>query len=232
MEKEINLKSVFSVLRRKVWIIVAITMLVVFVSGIHSIFMKTPLYSSSARILIPANADTVGTLKVMIKEPIVLEKVAQELNAPKSAGALSGQVSVQKLEESQVFIITAVDVNPARAVEIANTTAKVYKEEVNTVLGFSNVQILTEAKKQENPAPVNLNHAKTIEMALVVGLILSIAVVFILDSLDETVKSERNIEKLLQVPVLGSVSQMKKNNIVDKENKRENVTVGGKTVDL
>ncbi|WP_242214339.1 YveK family protein [Bacillus cereus group sp. BfR-BA-01383] len=231
MEKEIDLKKLFNVIKRKFWIIAVITILAACIGGIYSIFMKTPLYASSARILIPANADAIATLKVMIKEPIVLEKVAQQLNSQKSADALNGQVSVAKIEESQVFVITAVDTNPAQAVKIANATANVYKEEANAILNFSNVRILTEAKVQEHPLPINLNHAKAIEMALAAGLILSIGVVFVLDSLDETIKSERNIEKLLPVPVLGSVSQMKKNNIVDKTSKRESVIVEGKTFD-
>ncbi|OSY11766.1 YveK family protein [Bacillus mycoides] len=231
MEKEINLKNLFNVIKRKFWIIAVITILAACIGGIYSIFMKTPLYASSARILIPANADAIATLKVMIKEPIVLEKVAQQLNSQKSADALNGQVSVGKIEESQVFVITAVDTNPAEAVKIANATANVYKEEANAILNFSNVRILTEAKVQEHPLPINFNHAKAIEMALAAGLILSIGVVFVLDSLDETIKSERNIEKLLPVPVLGSVSQMKKNNIVDKTSKRESVIVEGKTFD-
>ncbi|MED1114703.1 YveK family protein [Bacillus paramycoides] len=231
MEKEINLKNLFNVIKRKFWIIAVITVLAACIGGIYSIFMKTPLYASSARILIPANADAIATLKVMIKEPIVLEKVAQQLNSQKSADALNGQVSVGKIEESQVFVITAVDTNPAEAVKIANATASVYKEEANAILNFSNVRILTEAKVQKHPLPINLNHAKAIEMALAAGLILSVGVVFILDSLDETIKSERSIEKLLPVPVLGSVSQMKKNNIVDKTSKRESVIVEGKTFD-
>ncbi|MDM5190872.1 Wzz/FepE/Etk N-terminal domain-containing protein [Bacillus sp. DX4.1] len=231
MEKEINLKNLFNVLRRKFWIIAVITILAAFVGGIYSFFMKTPLYASSARMLIPANAEAMSTLKVMIKEPVVLEKVVQQLKLQKSASALSGQISVGKVEESQVVVITATDANPAQAAKIVNATANVYKEEAKAIMNFGSVRILTEANAQGNPSPINLNHAKAIEMAMAAGLILSIGVVFLLDSLDETIKSERNIEKLLQVPVLGSVSQMKKNNIVDKKSKRESVTAGGRTFD-
>ncbi|WP_410984910.1 YveK family protein [Bacillus cereus] len=232
MEKEINLKSLFNVIRRRFWIIVVITILAAFAGGIYSFFMKAPLYASSARILIPANAEAMSTLKVMIKEPVVLEKVAQQLKLQKSASALSGQISVGKVEESQVVVITAVDTNPAQAAQIANATANVYKKEVSAIMNFGSVRILTEANTQGNPSPINQNHARAIEMAMAVGFILSIGLVFLLDSLDETIKSERNIEQLLHVPVLGSVSQMKKNNIVDKKSNKESATVRGETVDL
>ncbi|AIK38426.1 chain length determinant family protein [Bacillus pseudomycoides] len=231
MEKEINLKSLFNIIKRRFWIMAVITILAGLVGGIYSFFMKTPLYSSSARILIPANPEAMGTLKVMIKEPVVLEKVAQQLNLKKSAGALSGQISVGKVEESQIVTITAIDTNPVQAAQIANVTANVYKEEAKSVMNFGSVRILTEANAQGNPSPINLNHAGTIELAMAAAFILSIGIVFLLDSLDETIKSERDIEKLLPIPVLGSVSQMKKNNIVDKNSQKESVMVGGKTFD-
>ncbi|WP_459501961.1 YveK family protein [Bacillus sp. C1] len=231
MEKEINLKNLFNIIKRRFWIIAVLTILAGFVGGIYSLFMKTPLYSSSARILIPANAEAMGTLKVMIKEPVVLEKVAQQLNLQKSAGALSGQISVGKVEESQVVIITALDTNPVQAAKIANATANVYKEEAKSVMNFGSVRVLTEANEKGNPSPVNLNHTGAIELAMAAAFLLGIGLVFLLDSLDDTVKSERDIEKLLPIPILGSVSQMKKNNILDKNSKKESVIVGGKTVD-
>lgn len=232
MEKEINLKSLFNVIRRRFWIIVVITILATFAGCIYSFFMKAPLYASSARILIPANAEAMSTLKVMIKEPVVLEKVAQQIKLQKSASALSGQISVGKVEESQVVVITAVDTNPAQAAQIANATANVYKKEVSAIMNFGSVRILTEANVQGNPSPINQNHTSAIGMAVAAGFILSIGLVFLLDSLDETIKSERNIEQLLHVPVLGSVSQMKKNNMVDKKSNKNSVTARGETVDL
>ncbi len=46
----------------------------------YSMYMKTPLYASSARVIVQANAETMNTLKAMVNEPVILEKVAAELN--------------------------------------------------------------------------------------------------------------------------------------------------------
>lgn len=223
MEKEINLKNLFNVIRRRIWVLVVFTIMVTLVGAVYSIFWKTPLYTSSARVIIQANTETMNTLKVMVNEPAVLEKVAAELNINKSGSALSSQISAESVQGSQILKINVVDTDPVLASKIANTTATVYKQEVANILNFNNVSILSEAKASKSSVPININHINTIMIAFFVGLVLSIGFIFLLDSLDETIKSERSIEKLLDIPVLGGVSKMNKRNKADKYSKRETV---------
>ena len=227
MEKEINLKNLFAVIRRRLWIIVVLTIIITSAGAAYSIFLKTPLYTSSARIIIQANTETMNTLKVMINEPAVLEKVAAELNINRSASALSGQISAESVQGSQVVRITVVDPDPVLAAKIANTTTAVYKKEVANILNFNNVSILPEATATKYSVPININHTKTIMIAFFAGLVLSIGFVFLLDSLDDTIKSERAIEKLLDIPTLGSISKMNKKNITDKYSKKRPVSLRG-----
>ncbi|CAG9613774.1 putative capsular polysaccharide biosynthesis protein YwqC [Bacillus rhizoplanae] len=228
MEKEINLKNLFAVIRRRLWVIVVLTIIITSVGAAYSIFFKTPLYASSSRILIPANNDTVNTLKVMINEPVVMEKVAAELNINRSASTLSGQISTESVQSSQIVKITVVDTDPVLAAKIANTTAAVYKQEAASTLKFNDVSILSEATATKYSVPININHTKTIMIAFFVGLVLSVGFIFLLDSLDDTIKSARTIEKLLDIPTLGSISKMNKRNIVDKQSKREPVSLRGR----
>ncbi|MGF9965411.1 YveK family protein [Bacillus rhizoplanae] len=223
MEKEINLKNLFAVIQRRLWIIVVVTLTIMVMGATYSIFLKTPLYTSSARILIPANNDTMSsTLTVMINEPVVMEKVAAELNIKRSASALSGQITAESVQGSQIVKINVTDKDPVLATKIANVTAAVYKEEAARILNFNNVSILSEAALKYS-VPINVNHVKTIMTAFIVGLVLSIGFVFLLDSLDDTIKSERAIEKLLDVPTLGSISKMNKRSIADKYSEKKSI---------
>ncbi|MFP3123354.1 Wzz/FepE/Etk N-terminal domain-containing protein [Ectobacillus funiculus] len=231
MEKEINLKNLFVVIRRRLWIIVVLTIVSAAIGGAYSIFLKTPLYSSSARMLILADENEMITLKAMINEPAVLEKVAAKLQANRPASALSGQITVENVLGSQIIKITVVDSDPALAVKIANTTMNVFKQEAAKILDFKNVDILTEAKPQEYPVPININHQQSIMTFLLAGLVVSIGIVFLLDSLDDAVKSERAIEKVLEIPVLGSISKMNKKNIRGNEKAKEAVSLEGKVID-
>lgn len=231
MEKEINLKNLFVVIRRRFWIIAVLTIASASLGGAYSIFSKTPLYSSSARMLILADESNMTTLKALINEPAVLEKVAEKLQVNRPASALSGQIAVENVLGSQIVKITVVDSDPALAVKIANTTMDVFKQEAANILDFKDVDILTEAKPQEYPVPININHKQSIVTFLLAGLVVSIGIVFLLDSLDDAVKSERVIEKVLEIPVLGSVSKMNKKNIRGNEKAKEAVSLGGKVID-
>lgn len=216
MNKEINLKNLFNVIWKRLWILLLFTTLTTVGGAMYSMYMKTPLYSSSARIIVQANAETMNTLKAMVNEPVILEKVAAELNINKSAGALSGQISTESVQGSQIMRINVVDVDPVLAHKIANTTAAVYKQEVANILNFNNVSILPEDPVQKYSMPININHFKTILIAFTLGMVLSIGFIFLLDSLDERIKSERRIEQLLDIPVLGGISKMNKKNTGDK----------------
>lgn len=216
MDKEINLKNIFTIIRKKIWILLLFTTFTSLGGAIYSIYVKTPLYASSARVIVQANAETMNTLKAMVNEPVVLEKVAAELNINRSVGALSGQISTESVQGSQIIRINVVDTDPLLAHKIANTTATVYKKEVANILNFNNVSILPEDPVQRHSMPINVNHTKTIAIAFLVGMVLSIGFIFLLDSLDETIKTERRIEQLLDIPVLGGISKMNKKNKKDR----------------
>ncbi|ENQ3078058.1 YveK family protein [Bacillus sp. WLY-B-L8] len=226
MEKEINLKNLFAVIRRRKWVIIVVTLTIMLVGAIYSIFLKTPVYTSSTRILIQANNESMNTLKVLVNEPVVMEKVAAELNINRPASALSGQISTENVQGSQVVKINVVDKDPVMAAKIANVTAAVYKKEAASILNFNSVSILTEATEHKYSVPININHIKTIMTAFIVGLLLSVGFVFLLDSLDDTIKSERAIEKLLDIPTLGSISKINERSMIDKYSEKKFISLG------
>ncbi|MDH4423940.1 Wzz/FepE/Etk N-terminal domain-containing protein [Bacillus cereus] len=226
MNKEINLKNLFNVIWKRVWILLLFTTLTTVGGAMYSMYMKTPLYASSARVIVQANAETMNTLKAMVNEPVILEKVAAELNINRSAGALSGQISAESVQGSQIMKINVVDTDPVLAHKIANTTAVVYKQEVANILNFNNVSILPEDPVQKYSMPINIDHFKTILIAFTLGMVLSIGFIFLLDSLDERIKSERRIEQLLDIPVLGGISKMNKKNTKDKFSEKNKVLLG------
>ncbi|MBE7101580.1 lipopolysaccharide biosynthesis protein [Bacillus cereus] len=229
MDKEINLKNLFTIIRKRIWILLLFTTLTTVAGAMYSIYLKTPLYASSARVIIQANAETMNTLKAMVNEPVVLEKVVAELNINRSASALSGQISTESVQGSQIMRINVVDTDPVLAHKIANTTASVYKKEVANILNFNNVSILPDDPVKKYSMPINVNHFKTILIAFFIGMVLSIGFIFLLDSLDETIKTERRIEQLLDIPVLGGISKMNKKNKKDKYGEKNTVLLREET---
>ncbi|MBW8348391.1 capsular biosynthesis protein [Bacillus sp. IITD106] len=229
--KEINLKHLFNVIFKRIWIVFIITFLTTIAGWYYSSLHKTdPLYEASTNIIIEADSEYRKTLQVIIKDTIVLESVIKELGLEKSPAALAGQINVYNIDESQVVRISVTDTDSKKAVEIANTTAKVFSEKIPRILNFKedkeDIRILSEAK--ENPTPVNgSNPNKLILAAMVFGVVLGIGLLFLIDSLDDTIKSESDIEMILGIQVLGSVASMNKKNIQNRKNKNTSGSRGG-----
>ena len=47
-----------------------------------------------------------------MKDPTIMEKVAQDLNLKRSPEALAGQITVQSIDTSQVVSISVIDSDP------------------------------------------------------------------------------------------------------------------------
>lgn len=226
--KDINLKEIFNVIKKRFWLIFIITVISTMAGVAYSYFNKpTLLYQSSTRIIIGADSEFMKTLQVIIRDSTVLEKVIEKMGMERSPEALAGQISVQSIEASQVVSINVVDTDPVLAAEIANTTARVFKEEVPNIVNFNDVRYLSEAKV--NAYPINENNNRTIMLALIVGLVAGIGLAFLVDSFDDTVKSEHDIEELLGIPVLGRVSKMNKKNIKKKGQYQMELNLRGET---
>lgn len=232
MEKEINIKKVISLLKRKLWIVVLVSIIFTALASIYSYYFKTPLYQSSSKIMITGNdeasEEAFSTLMVLMKEPIVLKHVVERLGLNSSPEGISGQINVIPIGGSQIFQIVVTDADPRRATEIANTTAQVYKEELPKHISFYSIKHFSEAR--ENKWPINQNHTRLMIIGIVVGIIAGIGFVFLLDSLDDTVKSAREIEKILTLPVLGRVSKMNNKNTSLTEDKQGSLKVRGETI--
>lgn len=210
--KEINLKEILLVIKKRSWVLIAVTVIAAISGIVYGANTTTTLfYQSSTRVIIGADADLMKTLQVIIRDSTILEKVIEKLDINRSPEALANQITVEPLDESKVVSINVVNTDPKQAAVIANTTAEVFKTEIPKILGFNDVKILSPAKV--NPQPINEESNKAAIIGLVFGLFAGLGLVFLLDSMDDTVKSEREVEEYLNLPVIGQISKMNKKNI-------------------
>jgi capsular polysaccharide biosynthesis protein len=220
MEETISLKELFEIIKKRMLMIVVITVAAVALSALVSYLVLTPIYQSSTQLLvnqskveqqmistgdIQSNIQLINTYNVIIKSPIILDKVITELNLERSAGALNSQISVGSEQNSQVLLISVQDVEPALAVQIANTTAAVFQKEVVSIMNVDNVSILSEARLAENPAPIKPNPKLNMAIAFVVGLMAAVGLAFLLEFLDNTIKTEKDVENHLGLAVIGAI---------------------------
>lgn len=221
MEETISLKDLVHTLKKRWSLIVIITLLAITVSAGISYFLVTPIYQNSTQILVnqskseekifnisdvQTNLDLINTYNVIIKSPVILDIVREELNIRESVEALTGKITVQSQQDSQVVNITVQDESPIMAAKIANKTAEVFQKEIVEIMNVDNVNILAKAMGDKEQAPIKPSPLLNMAIALVVGLMASIGLVFLLEYLDNSIKTEQDIEKILELPVLGVIT--------------------------
>ncbi|WKA50226.1 Wzz/FepE/Etk N-terminal domain-containing protein [Planococcus liqunii] len=224
MEETISLQELFTTLKKRIGLIIGLTILAILIAGIVSYNFLTPIYETNTQILvnqektdaaqmlnqnIQTDLQLINTYSVIIKSPAILDQVSQQLDLGLSAEQLTNKITVSNAENSQVVNVAVQDPDPAIAVDIANTTSAVFQEEIQQLMKVDNVSILSPAVLKENPAPVAPNPMLNMAIAAVVGLMLGVGIAFLLEYLDTSIKNEQDIEDFLGVPLLGVISPIK-----------------------
>ena len=224
MEETISLYDIFKVLKKRIVLILSITIISTLAAAIISFYVLTPIYQASTQILvnqktsdqqnqiqttdIQTNLQLINTYNVIIKSPVILSKVIEILDLNTTPSALSNQITVSNANNSQVVNISVQDEQAYLAVDIANTVAQVFQEEIKELMNVDNVNILSPAELPENPSPVKPNKMLNMAIALVIGLMVGVGLAFLLEYLDTTIKTEHDVEELLGLPILGFVSKI------------------------
>lgn len=229
MEETISLQDLFKTLKKRAVLILLAILLAVTVAGVVSFLVLTPIYQASTQILvnqqkyeqnqfnsqdIQANLQLINTYNVIIKSPAILSIVIENLDLNTTPAALNSKITVNSAQNSQVVNISVQDPEHHVAVDIANTTAEVFQEEIQKLMNVDNVNILSPAVYVKNPSPVKPNPYLNMSIAAVIGLMLGAGIAFLLDYLDTTVKTEQDIENLLGLPILGLISPISEKDIL------------------
>jgi capsular polysaccharide biosynthesis protein len=225
MEETISLKELLATLKKRLVMIILITMTAGLASGIISYFFLTPIYQASTQILVnqesseqsfyspnevQTNLQLISTYNEIIKTSRILDKVLVQAGLDMTADQLAGKITVSSQKDSQVVNVSVQDPDPAMAAKIANITVEVFQKDIVNIMGkrVDNVSILAPAKVTDNQAPIKPQPIMNVAIAIVVGLMASIGLAFLLEYFDSTIKNEQDIEKILELPILGVIAQI------------------------
>lgn len=220
MEEEISLLELFEILKKRLGMIMALSVLGLILSFVFTFFVTTPQYSATTQMLVSqtesnqtiqqgdinTNLQLINTYKDIIKGPVILDDVRETLEVDLTHSQLSNKIQVASDSASQVFSLEVTDTNPYEAAEIANTTAEIFQNKIDDIMNVDNVTIISAAVPNSNP--VSPNKTMNLAIGLLLGLMSGIGLAFVLEFLDNTVKDERFITEELGWTNLGSIMEM------------------------
>lgn len=235
MEETISLQDIFHTLKKRFGMILGITVAAIVIAAIISFYVITPMYQATTQILvnqqsaqqqqvttseIQTNLQLINTYSEIIKSPAILDIVNEQLDLNMTATELASKISVANANNSQIVSVSVQDEKHAVATDIVNTIATVFQEEIADLMNVDNVNILSPAMHSEEPSPVSPNKVLNMAIAAVLGLMIGVGLAFLLEYLDTTVKTEKDIEELLGLPVIGLVSPIAEKDLENKERRR------------
>lgn len=223
MEETIDLREYFAIIKKRSWIIILITAIAIIVSGVVSFFVLKPVYQANTTLIVNTNTaegtETITgdqftvtqklavTYGEIIKSRTVLDPVIDKLNLDMTYEQLSGKVSVSPVKDTQIIKISVDDTNPSRARDIANQIPKVFTGEAKRITKANSVEVVDEAILPQNP--IKPNKMMNVAIAAVLGVMIGLFVVFILEYMDNKIKSPQDIERHLGLPILGVIPKEK-----------------------
>jgi len=219
---ELDLKDIFKILRKRIWWIVSVVVLCSVGAWYYSTTFIKPVYEASTKLIVKQSAITtldlneinlnlrlIDTYKEIIRTLAIMQAVAdQHPEFGLTAEELIRKVRVNSVNNTQVMTLVVEDSSYRRAAEIVNAVSYVFKEEIPKIMNVDNVSILNEAPLDINPRPVRPNVPLNVAVAFVVSLMAVVGWAFLMEYLDDTLKTEQDVAEVLGLPTLTVVARM------------------------
>jgi len=201
------------------WVLIAVCAVVgALIMGIYSFYFVTPKYESTSKLYVVNSKDSainlsdlqIGNYLAQDYQEVftnwhVLDRVLEELDLKYSYSALRGMIRVTNPSNTRILYITVTSAKPQEAKDIAGTLARVACEFIAVKMDQAQPNIFEEARLPVSPS--SPNKTRNIVMGFLLGMLLAVGVVVVQYLMDDKVRTPEDIEKLLELPTLGVVTE-------------------------
>ena len=218
-EQVISISEIFEALKKRWILIVSITLVATLISGILSFFVIKPTYETSTKVFIgkeESNQEGYNTNDIQMyqkllqtyAETIKTNEVVQAAinstnNTDLTVPAVKGALTVTPVSDTQILQIKYQNKSPEVAKEILEGITNEFVILAKELVPNGNVRVIEAVQLPENP--VAPNKKMNVAIAFLLGLMVSVGLVFLIEYLDNTFKSKEELERELDIPVVGII---------------------------
>lgn len=219
-EMTIDLKNFLYIIKKRIKLILIITIACTLISGILNFFVIKPTYEASASIVIgkfdndPNNKSQYNYNDIMMFQKLVktYAEIGKSRAVAENASAKLKNISADKLEsminvtpqtDTQIVEFKVKNNSPQEAYLIMNAVTNAFIQESKRIYPTGSIQVMDGAKIPQKP--IKPNKTLNVAIAFFIGLVASLGLTFALEYMDSTIKTEENIDRYLGIPVIGII---------------------------
>lgn len=220
-EENINISEILDALKKRYKIIISITLAFTIIAALVSFFVIKPKYEVTTKLFIGKeqsktqdfNSNDItmyqkllSTYAEVVTTNDLVEKAIEKGKIDETAKDVEAGLKVTPRADTQILEISYTGTNKEEAVDIVENITDQFIKESKKLIPNGNIKIIQKAKMPEKP--VSPNKKLNILIAFVLGLMVSIGLSLLLEFMDNTYKSKEELEKVVDLPVLGVIPEL------------------------
>lgn len=217
-EQVISISEIIDAVKKRWKIIALCTLIATLVSGIFSFFIISPTYEASTKVFIGKEESSVEnynynditmyqkllkTYSELIKTKDLINRSITNSEYELDVEDVLNNVSVTTVADTQMIQIAYKSTSPNIAKNMLENITNEFITTAQDLVPNGNVRVLETVELPEEP--VAPNKKMNIAIAFILGMMVGIGIVFLLEYLDNTYKNKEQLEKDLDIPVLGVI---------------------------
>ena len=221
-ENTISLQEIAYALKKRWKLIALITIAATLVSAILSFFVIKPQYEAKTKLFIgkqetsqnTANYDNdimmyqklMKTYSELVKTSDLVTKAVKSANLNYNQNEIKGilnNLTANPSADTQILDLSFKGENPKEVLKVTEAITNEFISESKELIPNGNVQVIQKPQLPEHP--VSPNKKLNILIAFVLGLMVGVGVVLLIEYLDNTFKSREELEKTLDLPIIGTI---------------------------
>lgn len=231
-ETTIDLVELCSVLLKRWWVILIGGLIGIFVAGVYTYQIATPIYQASAAIYMRGSGNTVASLQDLqigaeltndyeqiFKSRPILEKVVENLGLDMTYKQLRTRIQLTNPSDTRILRITVNDPDPQKAADIVNALVEVSMDSVREIDAKEPYLIESAVVDWDAISP---SPQKNLMMGALFGIVAVIGVLVLRFAINDRVRTMEELEKVMQCPVLASLPESSVYNF-ERRRKRKRV---------
>lgn len=210
-------KDYWLILSKRWWLILLVAVAASVASFVYC-RLQTPIYRSEVRLIVaPSRLDygltlVIDNLLTQYQQQLLTRKLASqvddELKLDLPVEKLLSRVRVSAVSNGYILDVTVDDVDARRAGDIAQAWAETFIEQHQAEMAQADPQSRIDISELDRPLPGTLFFPKTkqyVAAAGVLGLVIGAALAFLLEYLDDSLRTPEDIERFVGLPLVGTI---------------------------